>query len=211
MASEAVLNTLRRGWLALEPLQLPMAVVGGLALAAWKHARYTRDADVLIAVEESALGAIVNALGAVGFYTRHSPPVLQVDQQKIVQFRYLPPEGTFPFQLDLLLAGKGHQQSALARSVAQEIPGLDHTVQVLLTDDLLILLKPAAGRIIDRADAAMLLRENRDEIDMNYLTTWVGLASTLDAGFDDIKAMHFRTSRFHRSVKASKRADSLVH
>lgn len=31
MASEAVMSTLRRGWLALEPLHIPMAVVGGLA------------------------------------------------------------------------------------------------------------------------------------------------------------------------------------
>ncbi len=96
MASEAVLSTLRRGWLALEPLHLPMAVVGGLALAAWKHARFTRDADLLIAADESALGAIQNALEAAGFYARHSPLVSQIDQQKIVQFRFLPPDGKFP-------------------------------------------------------------------------------------------------------------------
>jgi hypothetical protein len=184
MASEAVLSTLRRGWQALEPLHVPMAVVGGLALAAWKHARYTRDADLLIAAEESALGAVLNALGAAGFYARHSPPVLVIDEQKIVQFGFLPPDGKASFQLDLLVANDGHQQAALARVVAWNIPGLDHPVLVLRPDDL-ILLKLTAGRIIDRADAAMLLRENRGEIDMQYLTAWVGRLS-LDAGFGDI-------------------------
>ena len=35
--------------------------------------------------------------------------------------------------------------------------------------DDLIVIKLLAGRIIDRADAAMLLRENRDEIDFERL------------------------------------------
>jgi len=35
--------------------------------------------------------------------------------------------------------------------------------------DDLIVIKLLAGRIIDRADAAMLLRENRDEIDFQRL------------------------------------------
>jgi len=30
-----------------------------------------------------------------------------------------------------------------------------------------------AGRVIDRADAAMLLRENREEIDFEYLLQWI--------------------------------------
>ena len=35
--------------------------------------------------------------------------------------------------------------------------------------DDLIVIKLSAGRIIDRADAAMLVRENRDEIDFQRL------------------------------------------
>jgi hypothetical protein len=36
------------------------------------------------------------------------------------------------------------------------------------------LFKLVSGRMIDRADAAMLLRENRDAIDVSYLASWVG-------------------------------------
>jgi len=45
MASEGVLATLEHGWRALARVDAPKAVIGGLALAAWKHARETRDAD----------------------------------------------------------------------------------------------------------------------------------------------------------------------
>ena len=45
MASEGVLATLEQGWRALEGVGAPKAMIGGLALIAWKHARYTRDAD----------------------------------------------------------------------------------------------------------------------------------------------------------------------
>ncbi len=184
MGSNALLSMLRHGWLALDPLNMPMAVVGGLALSAWNHARYTRDADLLIGVDEPRIDEILVALTSAGFDARHSPPVLQIDQQKIVQWKFVPPGGNYPFQLDVLLAIPGYQDDALARRVNQRIPGLDHPVQVLRPDDL-ILMKLAAGRIIDRADAAMLLRENRDDIEMNYLLGWIkGLG--LDGPFAEI-------------------------
>ena len=45
MASEGVLATLEQGWRAVARVDAPKAMIGGLALPAWKHARYTRDAD----------------------------------------------------------------------------------------------------------------------------------------------------------------------
>ena len=52
MPSEGVVATLRAGWDALGRVDVPKAVIGGLALPAWKHARSTRDADVLVAIDE---------------------------------------------------------------------------------------------------------------------------------------------------------------
>ncbi len=179
MPGEAVLLTLRHAWMALEPLNLPMAVIGGVALSAWNHIRYTRDADLLIGVDQAGLDDIYAAMGKAGFWPRHSPPVLQIDDQKLIQLKYTPPERTMPFQVDLLFAGSEYQRTALDRRVEQEIPGLDHPVQVLRPDDL-ILFKLLAGRVIDRADAAMLLRENRPEIDMAYLSDWIRRLSLSD-------------------------------
>jgi nucleotidyltransferase AbiEii toxin of type IV toxin-antitoxin system len=168
MPGEGILITLRHTWQTLEPLNLPMAVIGGVALSAWNHARYTRDADILIGVDDAQLPEIYAAVGKAGFWPRHSPPVIQIDDQRLMQLKFTPPERTSPFQVDLLFAGSEYQKTALARRTVKRIPGLDHPVQVLRPEDL-ILFKLLAGRVIDRADAAMLLRENRPEIDMEYL------------------------------------------
>jgi len=53
------------------------------------------------------------------------------------------------------------------------LPGVEGVVHVLNCDDL-VLFKLLAGRMIDRADAAMVLRENRDAMDFDYLGSWVG-------------------------------------
>lgn len=172
MAGEGVIATLRHAWVTLEPLQLPMAVIGGLALSAWNHARYTRDADILIGIDETNVNAVLKAVIEAGFQPKKLPPILQIDDQQLIQLKFVPPDGIAPFQLDLLFAGSEYQKTALSRCVAQEIPGLDYPVKVLRPDDL-ILLKLYAGRMIDRADAAMLLRENREEIDFAYLAKWI--------------------------------------
>jgi hypothetical protein len=179
MPGEGLVLTLRHAWLALEPLELPMAVIGGMALSAWNHIRYTRDADLLIGVDESRLDEIYAAVGKAGFWPRHFPPVLQIDDQKLIQLKFTPPERTSPFQVDLMFAGSAYQKTALARRATMRIPGLDHPVQVLRPEDL-ILFKLLAGRVIDRADAAMLLRENRPEIDMDYLAGWIRRLSLAD-------------------------------
>ncbi len=172
MPVEGILSTLRHAWQTLEPLEMPMAVIGGVALSAWNHVRYTRDADLLIGVDEARLDDLFAALGKAGFWPRHTPPVIQIDDQKLMQLKFTPPEGTLPFQVDLLFAGSEYQKTALARRARKRIPEIDHPVQVLRPEDL-ILFKLLAGRVIDRADAAMLLRENRPEIDMPYIEDWV--------------------------------------
>lgn len=51
------------------------------------------------------------------------------------------------------------------------MPGVDAPIRVIDCADL-VLLKLVSARIIDRADAAMLLRENREAIDLDYLSGW---------------------------------------
>lgn len=172
MPGEGVIATLRHAWQTFEPLNVPMAVIGGLAISAWNHIRYTRDADLLIAIDDLEIDRVLELAANGGFSPKRLPPVLQIDDQKIIQFYYTPPEALLPFQLDILLAGSDYQRTALDRRSPQSIPGLDRPVDVLRPEDL-ILLKLYAGRVIDRADSAMLLRENRDEIDFVYLTDWI--------------------------------------
>jgi hypothetical protein len=160
MASEGVLATLRQGWRALDRVDAPRAVIGGLALTAWKHARYTRDADVLVAVDQQRVGDVVRALAAAGFRPRHDPPLRVIDGQGIVQFTF--------------------QRETIARAVPWPLPGGGDDVRVVRPDDLLV-IKLLSGRIIDRADAAMVLRENQPDIDFQRLHRAIsdhGLAGT---------------------------------
>jgi predicted nucleotidyltransferase len=146
--------------------------MGGIALAVWNHPRATRDIDVLIGVESTDIDPIIAQLRARGCRPKKWPPLVTIGTHHFAQFLFTPPDEIYEVQFDLLLAESDLQKSAIARRVQRDVPGVNRSVDVLNCDDL-ILLKLLAGRMIDRADAAMLLRENRDAIDFDYLVSWV--------------------------------------
>jgi hypothetical protein len=123
MAGEGVVATLRAGWDALGTVNAAKAVIGGLALTAWKHVRYTRDADVLIAIDERRFGEVLAALTAAGFRVRHAPPLRIIDGQGIAQFTFQPPEALMPFQFDVLLVASGFQREAFPAEPVPNIGG----------------------------------------------------------------------------------------
>ena len=73
-----------------------------------------------------------------------------------------------PFQFDVLLVTGEFQRAAVVRAVPWPLRGGKTNVRVVRPDDLVV-IKLLAGRIIDRADAAMILRENRNDIDFMRL------------------------------------------
>jgi len=172
VATEAALSALDRAWSLLAPLGRPLAVIGGVALAAWNHVRATRDVDLLIAVDLAEIEPLLAVLRSHGFRPRHSPPVRAVGDLHFVQLLYTPPDEFYDVPLDLILAESALQRSALERRVQREVPGIRGPIDILRCDDL-ILFKLVAGRLIDLADAAMLLRENCDVLDLAYLRTWL--------------------------------------
>src|SRR5437762_1863774 len=86
--AELILTVLERLWSVLEPLGLRMAVMGGLAVSAWKHARATRDVDLLVGVEAADVGALLETLRAAGFVPKRQPPVLRLGDLEIIQLLY---------------------------------------------------------------------------------------------------------------------------
>jgi Nucleotidyl transferase AbiEii toxin, Type IV TA system len=184
MATETALATLDHVWGVLAPLGHPLAVMGGISLAAWGHVRATRDVDLLIAVDASQIESIVNVLRSHGCRPKRSPPLIRVGEHHFIQLLYTPPGEFYDVQFDLLLAESDLQKSATARRVRRDVPGVTRPIDVLHCDDL-ILFKLVAGRMIDRADAAMLLRENRDLIDSDYLLAWVSRLN-LEADFASV-------------------------
>ncbi len=172
MLSEAVASSLRHLLHALHSLNLPSAVMGGVAVATWNHFRATKDVDVLLGIGGQEAGEIIAHLGRFGFRPKRDPPVLTIEGNRIIQLVYQPPDAFLDIQLDLMLADSPFQQSALSRRVSVRLPAVDQEVGVVACEDLII-LKLLAGRMIDRADAAALIRINRNEIDLEHLLEWV--------------------------------------
>jgi hypothetical protein len=172
MAAELLIQALQFIWQTLRLMDIPTAVMGGLAMSAWKYARATRDVDLLIGIDARQADKILTQLQALGIRPKHSPPVISLGRLNIIQMLYEPPEAFMEVEIDLLLAEMPYNRIALERSILTRLPDLPIDISVLTCEDL-ILHKLMAGRIIDRADIAALLKINHASLDKNYLTQWV--------------------------------------
>jgi hypothetical protein len=179
MPPEAVLDTLRHLWRNLEQLELSAALMGGLALSYWRHPRFTKDVDVLVALDPSGLENVLNHLRTAGFHSKGTDPVVRLSDVEIIQLLYEPPDAYLDVQVDLLAACDEYQRHALERRIRLPSSELGFEVQILACEDLIV-HKLLAGRMIDLLDAGVLLRENRATIDVDYLMRWVREKKLLD-------------------------------
>ncbi len=173
MAGELLLSALRHVWVTLAALKVEAALMGGIAVAAWNHIRNTRDVDVLVGVRRSDEEQLLVQLKNAGFKQLRDPPVLTIGKSRILPLEYELSGRFLDIRIDLFFVESEYQELALARRVETTLPGIDLPVFMLSCEDL-ILFKLIAGRIIDRSDAAYLLRFNRDSLDTEYLSHWVG-------------------------------------
>ena len=171
MAAELLIKALQAIWNALRSMNIPAAVMGGLAMSLWKYPRATRDVDLLIGIETHQLDKILPQLQALGIRPKHSPPIMPLGQLNIIQMLYEPPEAFMEVQIDLLLAETDYLRTALERRIPTLLPDLSVETAVLTCEDL-ILHKLLAGRLIDRADIAALLKFNLASLDRHYLAHW---------------------------------------
>jgi hypothetical protein len=187
MDVDPVALTLVRAWEILEPLEIPMAVMGGLSLAVWNHPRFTQDVDLLLAMPEVKKEAVVAQLLAAGFFFKDqgdAPHWIPLKGMELFQLFYEPPETFMDFRLDLLWAKSVYHIGVLQRRVTVMLPIVDRQIAVVSCEDMLI-LKLLSGRIIDRVDAATLLRRNRERMDDVYLKKWIE-AHRLQSQFAEI-------------------------
>ncbi|MGD0654193.1 MAG: DUF6036 family nucleotidyltransferase [Thermoguttaceae bacterium] len=171
MAAELLIKALQAIWNALRSMNIPAAVMGGLAMSLWKYPRATRDVDLLIGMETRQLDKILPQLQALGIRPKHSPPIMPLGQLNIIQMLYEPPEAFMEVQIDLLLAETDYLRTALERRIPTRLPDVSIETAVLTCEDL-ILHKLLAGRLIDRADIAALLKLNLASLDRHYLAHW---------------------------------------
>ncbi len=172
MAGELLTSALRHIWATLTALKIDLALMGGIAVAAWQHIRNTRDVDLLIGVDPLAEQALLQRLSEAGFRQRNDPPFMDVGGSRILQLSYEPPGRFLDVRIDLFFAQSEYHQQALARRMPITLAGMTEPVFILSCEDL-ILFKLEAGRLIDRSDSAHLLQANRNSLDVGYLATWI--------------------------------------
>jgi len=172
MPPDSVLAALHRAWTALQSLHVPLALLGGLAMGAWKRPRFTKDVDLLIAIGEPRSREALQLLTAAGFRCERPRPVVRVAENRFIQLHFDPPGSMLEVQLDLLLATTPFHEQALARRKLLPDSELGFEVSVVSCEDLIV-FKLIAGRILDRVDVSELLKANRDTLDLPYLAGWV--------------------------------------
>jgi len=78
--------------------------MGGLALAAWKYVRATRDVDLLVGIESRDLELLLQRLRAAAIRPKRTPPAVTLGKLELIQLLYEPPEAFVGLQVDLLVA-----------------------------------------------------------------------------------------------------------
>lgn len=141
----------------LRSLDLPWALVGGLALSARATPRTTNDIDVAIAVmSDRQAERIVLSLKLRGYQEQPRGVLDQKDVGRLATIRLLlaQPEAN-GVEVDLLFASSGVEPEIVAMAQTLEVlPGV--YVPVIRTGHLLA-LKVLAGRDKDRADVRSLI------------------------------------------------------
>jgi hypothetical protein len=172
MATKLVLTALKHVWATLEPIGCPCALMGGLSLSFWQHVRNTQDVDLLIDPSQAGIDSILDVLNRAGVRTKRRPPVMDLGSVRLVQLLWEPKNAFMDVQIDRLLAESAFHREAISRRIPVHLPDVVLDLFTLSCEDIL-LLKLTAGRLIDRADAAALVRLNRDTLDLPYLLGWV--------------------------------------
>ena len=172
MAGESVLMALEVASLVLHGAGIRYALIGGAALPAWGRIRATADADILIQLRldtdqgKLALGLTVKALREAGFAHLERADRQKLEDKWVFQFWFPIREHGISLRVDLIATGTREDEEIFNRAVLRKVDGF--TVPVASCEDL-ILLKLAAARPVDLADATELLTINKEALDMTYL------------------------------------------
>jgi hypothetical protein len=170
MTGDLILASLGHAWVALRDREINACVIGGLALAHWGHARFTKEVDLLALLDAQIGDDLARALAVEGFVSRRTPAVIRVGQHSFMQFMYTLKGRFDEVPVDLLIADSDFLRSALQRAVPFRFAEIEG--RVVSCEDL-VLLKLQADRLIDRMDVRYLLEYNRADLDFSYLTQWI--------------------------------------
>jgi hypothetical protein len=164
-------------------LQLPYAIMGGLAVRAFGVPRPTYDVDVTLAATEEQLPQLYDAVELAGYTIPDAYRGGSVDrlaEMPLVKFRIY--RGTLEesVDIDLFLMETAFQRKIIERRLFTEVDNIGPTWIVSPED--LVLLKLIAGRPRDMGDIDDV-RFVHGALDETYMRRWaqlLGIASDLE-------------------------------
>lgn len=173
-----------------DDLNIPYAIMGGMAVSVHGIPRPTHDLDFTISVDRKRLNALYSAAVNLGYTTPEayqSGWVDQVSDLPLVRMRQWIDGKTV--DIDLFLVESEFQESVLTRRMECLVEG--RPAWVVSPEDL-ILLKLIAGRPRDLGDIQDILMV-QGQLDSNYLDMWserLGVKKLLNEAmklYDDLK------------------------
>lgn len=164
-----LVQTLRDVTGVFESLELPYAVIGGIAVRAYGIPRPTYDVDFTVAIARERLGEVYSAIEREGYSVPESYQSGWVDSvagMPLVKFRfYIKDHGV---DADIFLAETHFLKELLTRRRLAETPDGNYW---LATAEDLILLKLLASRPRDLVDVQDVLF-TQGQLDEDYMRQW---------------------------------------
>ena len=149
---------------ALEQLNVPYVIIGGIAASVLGRPRTTMDADVVVLITARKLPSLLGALKSHGF--RISPSREKKVSEKLKKL--LPAKISYKggFSTDIRTASYSLDKSAIKRALRVEM--FDRKLPVATPEDV-ILYKVVRFSDMDKADMKAILSRFRQKIDLSYL------------------------------------------
>jgi uncharacterized nucleotidyltransferase DUF6036 len=173
--SQKIRKTLADLTKALQRIEAPSMVIGGIAVIAHGVARQTIDVDATVLATRLDTSQILTTLAGCSIHPR-IPDVLEFAEKSQV---LLLVHETTRVTLEVSFAFSSFEQEALERAVEVDFGGV--RIPVAVPEDLVI-YKALAWRDQDRYDIEQLLTLHGDHIDLERVRTFVReFAQILDA------------------------------
>jgi predicted nucleotidyltransferase len=168
---------------ALEALDLPWALVGGMAMNTWVKPRATKDVDVYADLPARLRPRLQRELEQRGFHV----PAMEEELQRFGVFRSRSADGVF---LDVFEAVGPLGQAILDRRRKVVVEG--HDLRVCTPEDLAV-LKVFSDRERDLDDVVALAAAPKLNLDLSYVERWA-------RQLDDSQGVDEVTTRLRRAI-----------
>ncbi len=155
----------------METNGIDYALAGGLAVAVWGEPRTTYDIDFVVASSTQQVAQLKACLDSSKLFV-FEPEEVRLSNLMVVRAHLLADDGRDVIMVDFLCVAPTLASSVLDRRILLPLAGDE--LFVISPEDL-VLLKLQSARAKDLEDVRGILREQSDDLDRDYLRSWIGL------------------------------------